>query len=84
MHGPSSTTAPPTARTTRGPSSVAYHAATGSKLWSKRYDGPASTYDVGYALSVAPNGEAVYVTGRCGNDLASKSKDYATIAYSTA
>ncbi len=63
---------------------LAYRTSTGGRVWASRYDGPDSAYDVGYALVVAPDGEAVYVTGRCGNDLAGKSKDYATIAYSTA
>ena len=42
---------------------VAYDAATGVRLWTKRYDGPGKDFDRAYALDVDPGGSAVYVTG---------------------
>jgi DNA-binding beta-propeller fold protein YncE len=42
---------------------VAYRAGTGAKLWSARYDGPASGWDLALAVAVSPNGARVFVTG---------------------
>ena len=50
---------------------VAYDAATGAGLWTRRYDGPSHGSDVG--LSVATDGARVYVTG--------SSEGYLTLAY---
>jgi outer membrane protein assembly factor BamB len=59
---------------------LAYDATTGTKLWVKRYNGPANRNDVGYALGVGPHGAKVFVTGRSLGG--STSYDYATVAYS--
>jgi PQQ-like domain len=56
---------------------VAYAAATGAKLWTARYDGPAHGYDAGVDVATSPDGSAVFVIGQ------SETADgaYATIAY---
>jgi outer membrane protein assembly factor BamB len=59
---------------------VAYDAATGEQLWDKRYDGPAAAGD--FALSVAVNRTAVFVTGT--SQGGSSGFDYATVAYDAA
>ena len=56
---------------------VAYHAATGARLWARRYGRKASIRSAALALAVAPRRAAVYVTGYSGND-------YATLAYRAA
>ena len=43
---------------------LAYDAATGSKLWRHRFDGPAGRDDVPTAIDVSPDGTSVFVTGR--------------------
>lgn len=55
---------------------LAYGAATGSRSWVKRYDGPGHRDDLARALAVSPDGSEVFVTGTSG--LA-----YATVAYGT-
>jgi WD40 repeat protein len=57
---------------------VAYAARDGAKLWSARYDGPSSGWDLALAIAVSPNGARVFVTGRSerGGD-----EFFATIAY---
>ena len=42
---------------------VAYDAATGSKLWSKRFNNPDGGYDNAVAVVVSPDGGKVYVAG---------------------
>jgi DNA-binding beta-propeller fold protein YncE len=62
---------------------IAYDAATGSVVWSQRYDGPIGDYDHPMTIAVNPDGSAVYVTGTS-VDAASGGPlhtDYATIAY---
>jgi WD40 repeat protein len=59
---------------------VAYDAATGAKLWSSRYDGPAEYEDFADALDVSPDGSTVYVTGRSA-ERNSVYDDYATVAF---
>jgi PQQ-like domain len=62
--------------------SVAYDATTGTKLWVRRFNGPANQGDVAHALGVSPDGSRVFVTGESiGSGNAS---DYLTIAYNAA
>jgi hypothetical protein len=56
---------------------VAYDAATGARLWSKRYDGPGHEDDIAKSIDVSPDGSQVFVTGWSVGD----TLDYATIAY---
>lgn len=51
---------------------VAYKAATGTQLWTSRYNDPANGNDFANAIAVAPDGKIVYVTGS------------ATVGYNTA
>ena len=62
---------------------IAYAGSTGSKLWSKKYDGPAGNRDVATALAPSPGGSALYVTGFSWSNLGLGGFDYATIAYGT-
>jgi WD40 repeat protein len=58
---------------------VAYDASSGAELWVTRYNGPADRSDPAYALTVSPDGSAVFVTGQ---SVGSTSRaDYATVAY---
>ncbi len=61
---------------------VAYSAATGSRLWVRRYDGPGSNFDQATSVAVSPGGRRVYVTGESTGS--SPGEDYATVAYSAA
>jgi len=61
---------------------VAYNAATGARLWVKRYNGPANRADAAGSVAVSPGGTRVYVTG--GSQGATSGQDYATVAYSAA
>ncbi len=61
---------------------VAYDAATGARLWVKRYNGPASNIDVASSVAVSSTGNRVYVTGFSYG--ASSQEDYATVAYNAA
>ena len=58
---------------------VAYSAATGAQRWAGRYDGPANLDDFGTALSVAPGGQVLYVTGGVGAP--GRQLGFVTIAY---
>jgi putative pyrroloquinoline-quinone binding quinoprotein len=58
---------------------LAYDAATGSVLWSQRYNGPNDGSDQANALAVSPDGALVYVTGL--SDSSATNDDYATLAY---
>ena len=60
---------------------VAYDAATGTRLWVKRYNGPANRGDLAKSVAVGPGG-AVFVTGRSIGR--SSGMDYATVAYNGA
>jgi hypothetical protein len=60
---------------------VAYGAATGTKEWVSRYDGPAHADDSAKALAVSVDGSTVFVTG---DSTGSNSYDYATVAYDAA
>ncbi len=61
---------------------VAYNAATGAPLWTKRYNGRANGPDTASSVAASHDGGRVFVTG------ASKGRgtglDYATVGYSTA
>jgi outer membrane protein assembly factor BamB len=52
---------------------VAYDAATGTRLWARRYNGPTNGNDFPVALA-SPGGNRVYVTGISGGN-------YGTVAY---
>ena len=58
---------------------LAYDASTGAKLWVKRYNGPADSYDSASALGVSPDGSQVFVTGSSPG--LTSDYDYATVAY---
>ena len=58
---------------------VGYDAATGARLWVRRYHGPANGNDGALQLAVSPDGGAVFVTG--GSQSGALSCDYATVAY---
>jgi outer membrane protein assembly factor BamB len=60
---------------------IAYDAATGQPLWTKRYNGPANGYDADSSVAVSPDGSKVYVTGS--NVRFRPAADYVTIAYAT-
>jgi hypothetical protein len=62
---------------------IAYGAATGSSLWSKRYNGVMGGYDNARALVVSPDGTTVFVTGESWRNADTGDTDYATLAYST-
>src|SRR5205085_3924597 len=55
----------------------AYDAATGNKLWLRRFDDAAHGFDVAHDVAVSPNGNLVFVTGEGQGHLA----DYVTFAY---
>src|SRR5581483_9635489 len=59
---------------------VAYDAASGARLWAKRYDGQSSQDDSATAIAVSPDGSRVFVTGSS----VGVSQDYATVAYDAA
>src|SRR5262249_39977374 len=42
---------------------IAYNAATGERLWVARYNGKASKNEFANAITVAPDGKSVYITG---------------------
>jgi WD40 repeat protein len=60
---------------------VAYDAATGARLWVKRYNGAANSYDGGEALGLSPDGSKLFATGFSVEP--GSGEDYTTIAYST-
>jgi DNA-binding beta-propeller fold protein YncE len=60
---------------------VAYEAATGSRLWVRRYRGAVRGYDAANGLAVSPDGAHVYVTGRSVD--ARGDEEATTIAYDT-
>jgi outer membrane protein assembly factor BamB len=43
---------------------IAYDASSGQEIWTRRYNGPGNGDDFALALSVAPDGSKVFVTGR--------------------
>ena len=59
---------------------LAYDAATGTRVWKKRYSSDLGlSFDVAAALGVSPNGSTVFVTGAA--DGGPAGTDYVTVAY---
>jgi PQQ-like domain len=58
---------------------ASYDAATGARLWVRRYNGPADRSDEAHSVAVSPGGGPVYVTGV--SRAVKSGTDYATIAY---
>jgi WD40 repeat protein len=58
---------------------IAYDAGAGTPRWIARYNGAADGFDDAFALAVAPDGSALFVTGSSWGG--STSWDYATVAY---
>lgn len=58
---------------------IAYRAATGARIWLKRYDGPAGLDDAGISLAINRAGTTVFVTGTSWSR--QSAYDIATIAY---
>jgi hypothetical protein len=63
---------------------VAYAAATGKRLWVRRYNGPGNRNDTPAAIAVSPDGARVFVTGQSGRKSGSLGYDWATVGYSAA
>jgi hypothetical protein len=60
---------------------IAYNAATGARLWVRRYNDSRNGEDLPTALALSPDGRTVFVTGSSGSG---HREDFATIAYSAA
>jgi hypothetical protein len=61
---------------------VAYRASDGTRLWTRRYDGPAAANDNAFAIGASRDGMSVFVSGV--RTSAAGSYDYVTIAYDAA
>jgi outer membrane protein assembly factor BamB len=61
---------------------IAYDAATGTKLWLRRWGSSQHLTDEANAVTVSPDGGTVFVTGS--SSAPSKGNDYATVAYNAA
>jgi DNA-binding beta-propeller fold protein YncE len=61
---------------------VAYNAATGARLWVKRYSGPGNADDGATSVVVSPGGGTVFVTGY--SQGTAPGFGYATVAYNAA
>src|SRR5207247_996983 len=61
---------------------AAYDAATGARVWARRYNGPGNGADIAYSLAVSPDGTRVVVAGSSVG--AGTAEDYATVAYDAA
>jgi outer membrane protein assembly factor BamB len=59
---------------------VVYDASTGTKLWARRYNGPANGDDYARVLVVSPDGSELFVSGQSVGS--TSGDDYATVAYS--
>ena len=62
---------------------VAYSAATGTRLWARRYNGPGNGDDHAYSVAVSPDGARVFVTG-ASEGVGHSAFGYATVAYNAA
>ena len=63
---------------------IAYNAATGARLWLRRYGGPGGGQASPSAVAISPSGDKVFVTGRApvpGGGAHSTRSDYVTVAY---
>lgn len=58
---------------------IAYNAATGARVWLRRYSGPGDGNDQAVAIALSPDGSKVFVTGTSLG--AGSGNDYATVAY---
>ena len=63
---------------------IAYNAATGARLWLKRYNGPGSQGGDAESVAVGPAGKTVYVTGFVYGSATSANDNFATVAYNAA
>src|SRR5262249_52873743 len=61
---------------------IAYNAATGTKLWIRRYNDPSNVADSAAAVAVSPTTGTVFVTGSGAASIAPG--DYTTVAYGPA
>jgi hypothetical protein len=61
---------------------VAYRAATGARVWVRRYNGPGNRDDAAAAVVPSPDGTAVFVTGTSAG--IHSHEDWATVAYRAA
>jgi WD40 repeat protein len=61
---------------------IDYNAATGTRLWIQRYNGPGNDTDLANSVAVSPTGGTVFVTGQSTGGNATG--DYATVAYNAA
>ena len=73
----------PGASGTSAATAVAYAAATGAPLWSRRYLGPQGD-NAGNAVAVSPDGSRVFVTGHSNGTTSPFAQNFATVAYSAA
>ena len=62
---------------------MAYSAATGTRLWARRYNGPGHGDDHAYSVAVSPDGARVFVTG-ASEGVGHSAFGYATVAYNAA
>jgi putative pyrroloquinoline-quinone binding quinoprotein len=60
---------------------IAYDLYTGSKIWSRRYDGPAHGSDLGVAIAYDPYSRGVTVTGASEESAGTGRVDAVTISY---
>jgi WD40 repeat protein len=65
-----------------GYATVAYNAATGARLWARRYLGPGNGFSTAWSVAVSPGGARVFVTGS--SQGTGSGQDSATVAYSAA
>ena len=62
---------------------VAYSAATGTRLWARRYNGPGNGFSTAWSVAVSPDGARVFVTGTS-EGVGHSAFGYATVAYNAA